>query len=148
MIFDAYNFFKPIVDADLELHGIYQCSGFMNMEDVLRDIRKIKYPILMVEDAPDCNLAIGDSPRTAQHPSIYIIYDGGQNDSTKRAEAFRGAAAKGKELFLKMQTISREGEDIVERWDSSFNLNEENITMQRIGPTIQNGYGYSFMFSL
>ncbi len=143
MIFDAYSFFKPIVEAHAELTGIYSCSGFSEMEDILSGIRKLHYPVLLVEDAPECTLDISDVPGANQHLLLYVICNGGLNDTAKRMQAFKQAAQIGEELMqkLKRDIRNRDGFD-------GLRLNEKNINMQRIGPMVNNGYGYSFMYSL
>ncbi len=143
MIFDAYSFFKPIVETHTELTGIYSCSGFAEMEGILSSVRKVVYPVIIVEDAPDCTLDISDVPGADQHFLFYVICSGGVNDASKRMQAFRQAAYIGKELMqkLKQDIRNREGFD-------GLRLNEKNIQMQRVGPIVANGYGYSFMYSL
>lgn len=143
MIFDAYSFFKPIIEAHTELTGIYSCSGFSEMEDVLSSIRKLHYPILLVEDAPDCTLDISDVPGTNQHLLLYIICNGGLNDTAMRMQAFKQAAQIGKYLMQKLKLEIRKCEGF-----DGLSLNEKNINMQRVGPMVNNGFGYSFTYSL
>lgn len=142
MIFDAYTFFKPIVEAHADLTGIYSCSGYAGMEDVISNIRSTSYPIAVVEDAPDCTLSISEKPGTDQHLSLYIICKGGRSGA-ERSAAFNQAATLGEELLreLKDEIRSQEGFD-------GLKLDEDNITMQRIGPTVKEGYGYIFSYSL
>lgn len=143
MIFDAYDFFTPIVEEHSTLKAIYACSGFSEMEGLLADARGLEYPVLVVEDAPDCTLDIGDTPSTNEHHLLYVICDGYQHDDCKRMQAYRQAAELGKELMLKLKKHIRSQEGF-----RFYNLNESNITMQRIGPMLNGGFGYSFIYSL
>lgn len=138
MIFDTYTYFEPIVEAHDTLTGLYPCSGYVNMEAALAHIRTLKYPILMVEDGPDCNLSISDQPGTDQHFTIYVICDG----SDSRSAALNQSAELGEELLRSLKTHIRGLEGF------NYKMSEGNIPMQRIGPLAKNGYGYSFTFSL
>lgn len=138
MIFDTYTYFKPKVEAHDTLTGIYECSGYVNMEEALAKIRKLEYPILMVEDGPDCVLSIGEKPGTDQHITIYVICDG----SDSRSAALNQSAELGEELLRMLKAYMRGLEGF------TYTMNEDSIPMQRIGPLVKNGHGYSFTFSL
>lgn len=143
-MFDQYAYFSSIInDTNFpEIKTIARVSGLMGMEEAMEKIRSVNPLILLIEDDADGYLDLEDGNLDNGYHSFSIIDTVKQGDSSDRYRALTACMTAGLKIINQMLTDSREYKNAV------YGLDRSRISYQRIGPLLNNTWGYIFTYTI
>lgn len=127
---DLYSYFKSQLPIG-NIKNVYRCSGFLNLEEVIKS-SQTKPPYLIVVETPPIGLRITDTPADIEAHSFYVVQRALLNDDASRAKAKSDAFSIGRSLIFQMR-------------DDEIGLIEDDIVQTYpVGPLPKQGFGYCF----
>jgi hypothetical protein len=134
MTFSQYTYFTAPKPANVQL--VLRISGLAEMASLVNRAKTMKYPALVVEDAPDMNLNLQDRTFEDQQHTFYVLNYAAANDDAKREAAYTGALAIGKLLLINMEL------------PYGSVVDKSNVYAFRVGPLGDGAYGYGFSYGV
>lgn len=141
-MFDQYEYFKSILPDFPEIKSVERISGLSGMEEVLEKIRTVNPPVLLAEDDGNGYLNLQGGNFDHGFHSFSIVDRAGVLNSASRKEVQDRCMSYAKKIFLRMLGDSKNF------GDPCYGFDESRIDYQRIGPLINNYYGYMFSYIL
>ena len=139
-MFDQYSYMDSILADFPEIKSVERISGLSGMEEVLEKIRTVNPPVLLVEDDGNGFLSLEQGNFDHGFHSFSIVDQAKLNDSSSRLEVQNRCMAIAKKLFLRMLA------DSTYFGDPCYGFDRSRIDYQRIGPLVNNYYGYMFSY--
>lgn len=134
MTFNQYTYFKANQPANVNM--TLRTSGLSHMDSLINRAKTMKYPAVVVEDAPDLNIDLLDKNYEDQQHTFYVLCYAPAGDDDKREAAFQTALAIGKNLFINMALPDR------------TTVDKSNIHAFKVGPLGDHAYGYGFSYTI
>ncbi|WP_372772095.1 hypothetical protein [Mangrovibacterium sp.] len=139
-MFAQYDYFNSIKADFPEIKSIERISGLSGMEEVLEKIRTVKPPVLLVEDDGNGYLSFTQGNFDHGFHSFSIVDQASLNDSSSRLQVQANCMGIAKKLFLRMMA---DGQNF---GDACYGFDKGRVDYQRIGPLVNNFYGYMFSY--
>lgn len=141
-MFDQYEYFKTILPDFPEIKSAERISGLSGMEEVLENIRTVNPPVLLVEDDGNGYLSLLNGNFDHGFHSFSIVDKVKLHDSASRKEVQDRCMSYARKIFLRMLADSKNF------GDPCYGFDQSRIDYQRIGPLVNNYYGYMFSYLL
>ena len=139
-MFDQYSYLDDVKASFPEIGAIHRVSGLMNLEETLEKIRSHTDFMLLVEDDDDGYLQFEHGNVDNGFRTFYVVGRTKLNDSANR----KLIQAKCKTIALKIfKKIMADAQNF---GDAAYGFDRSRIDYRRIGPLINNYYGYSFSY--
>ena len=141
-MFRQYEYFSSIMDQIQELKTLGRVTGLMGLEEAIENQRSLVPLMLMAEDEGSGYLSLDDGNLDYGFHTFYIMDLAKLGDSRDRHRALDACMAAALNLMRKMMLDSREF------GQPCYGIDWSRIDYQRIGPMINNSYGYMFTYVL
>jgi hypothetical protein len=141
-MFNQYAYLSGIISSVPEIKSIYRVSGLAGMEEAMQNLRTLTPLLLFSEDDADGYIDLEDGNFDNGFHTFSIVDMVKLGDSADRIRALNACMAAGLKILKRMLTDSRDFGDPVYGFDRS------RIEYQRIGPLLNNTYGYMFSYTL
>jgi len=141
-MFNQYTYLTGILPSFPEIKAIYRVSGLAGMEEAMQNLRTLPSLMLFSEDDADGFLDLEDGNFDNGFHTFSIAGPAKLGDSEDRQRLLNVAMTAGLKIFRRMITDSRDFGNAVYGFDRS------RIDYQRIGPLLNNSYGYMFSYTL
>jgi len=148
-MFDQYTYLNNLVTVVPEgeettvipeIKAVKRISGLSNLEEMLKDLRGLQYPLILAEDKGDGFLSFSGRNLDNGYHSFYLVSKAKIENSNSRIEVQALCMALGKKVFKKMLADSENF------GDPSYGFDSGRIDYMRIGPLVNNFHGYSFSY--
>lgn len=151
-MFDQYDYIKTLQETDQELgpdldpilvpeiEAIHRITGLRELEETLEQIRNHKPFMLLVEDDDDGYLQLTHGNVDHGFRTFYVVGQTKLNDSNDRKAVQMQCKAFALKIFKQMMA------DAQNFGDAAYGFDRSRIDYSRIGPLINNYYGYSFSY--
>lgn len=123
-----------------EIKAVKRITGLRELEEVLEDIRAIQYPLILCEDKGDGFLSFEDHNLDNGYYSFYLVSKAKVESSESRTETQSLCMALAKKVFKQMM------KDACNFKDPAYGFDRSRIDYMRVGPLVNNFYGYSFSY--
>jgi hypothetical protein len=141
-MYSQFDYFTAIAPDFPEIQTIARVTGISGMEEVMENIRQLKTLALLVEDDSDgyLNLEHGNFDFSYHAFSIFDVAK--LNDSAERNRAQNTCFTTGLKILRRMLT------DSTDFGDPCYGFDRSRISYMRIGPMINNTFGYTFTYTM
>lgn len=141
-MFNQYSYLSGILPYFPEVKAIYRVSGLAGMEEAMQNLRTIPALMLFSEDDGDGFLDLEDGNLDNGFHTFSIGGPVKLGDSEDRLRVLNVSMSNGLKIFKRMITDSQDFKNPMYGFDRS------RIDYQRIGPLLNNTYGYMFTYTL
>lgn len=141
-MFNQYSYLSGILASFPEIKGIYRVSGLSGMEEAMQNLRTLTPLMLFSEDDADGFLDLEDGNFDNGFHTFSIVDVAKLGDSADRVRALNACMAAALKILKRMIADSKDFGDPVYGFDRS------RVDYQRIGPLLNNTYGYMFSYTL
>lgn len=141
-MFSQYAYFNSIKAGFPEIKTIGRVSGLAGLEEAMENLRTISPVMLFCEDDGDGFLDLEDGNFDNGFHTFYLVDIAKLGDSADRVRALNTCMALALKLFRKMLIDSHDF------GDPCYGFDRSRIDYQRIGPLVNNTYGFMFSFLL
>lgn len=139
-MFNAYEYFKAHADG-LE---VYRVTGIARMEELLRDVREVKFPCIVVDYGVDGVLDLNDKSLNRSYHTVHIL-DTSEADPDRIFPILRDTFERGRKLMRQM---------VANRYSAHrepgpcAGLDAATIRYSAVGPLGLQAYGHIFNFEM
>lgn len=143
-MFNQFTYFSSIINetAFPEIKTVARVTGLMGMEEIMENLRSITPLMLLIEDDGDGYLDLEDGNFDNGVHTFSIVDLVKLGDSSDRYRALNACMAAGLKVLKKMIA------DSADFGDPAYGFDRSRINYQRIGPLVNNGWGYMFTYTV
>lgn len=141
-MFDQYAYFDTVKAAFPEVEALHRITGLRELEETLEQIRNHKDFMMLVEDDDDGYLSFEEGNSDSGFRTFYIVGRVKLNDSANRKLIQNQCKTIALKVFKNMMA------DAQNFGDAAYGFDRSRIDYRRIGPLINNYYGYSFSYMI
>lgn len=141
-MYSQFDYFSEILPDFPQIKTISRITGLNGMEEAIEDIRNIKPLILLVEDTDSGFLDLSQGNLDNGYHTFTIIDQAKLSDSADRLRALNACMKEGLKIFSRMMA------DAQEFGDPCYGFDRSRIDYQKVGPLVNNCYGYMFSYIL
>ena len=141
-MFNQYEYFTSIIDENdfPEIKTISRVTGLAGLEEAIENIRSISPLVLFIEDDADGCLNLEQGNFDYGFHTFSIVDVCRQGDTADRIRALNACMTAGLKLLKRMLADSRNFND------ACYGFDRTRIDYQRIGPLMNNTYGFMFTY--
>ncbi len=141
-MFNQWEYFKGIVnERDFpDIKTLSRVTGLAGLEEAMENLRSIAPLMLFAEDDADGYLSLEQGNFNNGFHTFSLVDVCRVADSADRHRALSLCMATGLKLFKRMMA---DGKDF---GDPCYGFDRSRIDYQRIGPLVNNSYGYMFSY--
>jgi len=140
-MFNQYDYFEGIkAQLPQELTDIHRITGLRELEETLENIRNLPEYVFLAEDDDDGYLSFTQGNFDNGFRTFHIVGRVKVNDSADRVRVQKNCMAMALRVFKKMMA------DAHNFGDSCYGFDRSRIDYRRLGPVVNNYYGYSFSY--
>lgn len=141
-MFSQFDYFSEILPDFPQIQTISRITGLNGMEEAMENIRSIKPLILLAEDTDSGFLDLSQGNFDNGYHTFTIIDQAKLSDSADRVRALNACMTAGLKIFSRMMA------DAQNFGDPCYGFDRSRVDYQRIGPLVNNCYGYMFSYVL
>jgi hypothetical protein len=141
-MFLQYDYFLGLMDDFPEIKQISRVTGLSGMEEVLENIRSLKLPALIIEDDGEGYLDLTQGNFDNSYHNFTIVDKVKLSDSSERVKILNQCFSIGLKIMKRMMIDSRDF------GDPCYGFDHSKINYLRIGPMVNNTYGYTFSYTM
>ena len=141
-MFSQFDYLSEILPDFPQIQTISRVTGLNGMEEAMENIRTIKTLILLAEDTDSGFLDLSQGNFDNGYHTFAIIDLAKLGDSADRLRALNACMSAGLKILSRMMA------DAQNFGDPCYGFDRSRVDYQRIGPLVNNCFGYMFSYIL